>query len=158
MQLAHKVLTIIAIISVLLTVYMASEYVSTYIKIMRTQIKGVIKKAEFHEGQLKVSVEISIVAKGKPFKVHKIEYTLFLNNKYLLRDKISQSIILIPEKEVKIERELTIPEERMFTVWEAIQINRWKWKVLGTLFTQTFFGETLIRFKFTMNLTPEGTP
>jgi len=156
MQLARKILVISAIIAAILTIYMANSYLNTYTQIMGTRIESTIKQAEFQNGELIVKIELTITPKGTQFKAHKITYTLYLNNKYLLEDKITEMITLTPGKEVKIERKVTIPKERMFTIQEAIQINKWKWKITGTLFTKTFFGETLIRFKSSIELTPKG--
>lgn len=158
MQLAKKTLIIAAITAALLTAYMANDYVNTYMQIMGTQIQGTIKDAEFQDKKLIMKIELKITPRGTPFKAHKLTYTLYLNNKYILEEKITETITLTPGEEVKIGREVTIPDERMFTVEEATRTNRWKWKIAGTLFTKTFFGETLIRFKSTMELTPRGSP
>ena len=71
-----------------------------------------------------------------------------------MTDEITKQIALIKGEKTIIQKELTIPKERMFTVNEALEKGVWLWKVKGTLFTRTFLGETLIRFSSNMNFSP----
>jgi len=158
MKVVEKILIIAALISIPLSIYMINEYVTTYRKIMNTEIKAIILNATFQNEELKMELKISIIAQGTPFIAHKIQYTLYLNGKYMLIEKLTEPIQLIPGKEVIIQRKLTMPKERMFTVWEAVEEGKWMWRVSGTLFTRTYLGETLIRFRSSMNFPPKNTP
>ncbi len=139
-------LILITLISLVFTIQMAHTYVKTYRKIMQTEILVSFENVEFEDETLLVSLVLHIKAGGAEISPDKLEYYLYLNDKYLMKDSIEQIPQLDPWEEVSFNRTLMIPKERMFTIKEAMEISKWNWRVSGSLFTQTIYGETLIRF------------
>ncbi len=143
---SNRFLMLGAVIAIMLTAQMAHEYVKTYRKIMQTEISVSFKDVRFTDDRFLVSIVISIRAGGAQIDPDKLQYYLHLNGKYLLQDSIEEIPSLEPWEEVSINRTLFIPEERMFTIREAMELGKWNWRVSGSLFTETIYGETLIRF------------
>ena len=150
----NRLLLFAAVVAMLLTAQMAHIYVKTYSKIMQTEISVSFENVGFTGDKFLVSIVISIRAGGAQISPDKLQYYLYLNGKYLLQDLIEDIPPLEPWEEVSINRTLIIPEERMFTIKEAMNIEKWNWRVSGSLFTQTIYGETLIRFWSSKTLAP----
>lgn len=151
----RSTLFVLMAVAGLATVYMASEYVETYRRILRTEVTPVLRAVTLEESSLTLELQFEIWNPiSSRFRIHRIEYTLHLNNQYMTRDSIVGAFEVIPNESTVLDRTVIVPPERMFTVSEALQTRKWMWTVSGSAYTMTYFGETLMRFKSSFSAPP----
>jgi hypothetical protein len=144
----YVVLFSIAILSVLVTGYMVSQYVSAYSLIMKTDIRVEAQAFEMDSDAAYLNLTVSVFnpTKGN-LSVGRIEFDVRLNDKYIEHAMLRDIPIAPPQDTTAFDYSLEIPRERWFTLDEAVSSGEWDWSVTGTGFVDTMFGETLLRFR-----------
>lgn len=148
-----------ALISTVLTGYMLNQYIATYSLVMKTEIDIEVTHFDYSRGGpirfsiLNLSVRI-VNPNQKELQLRKIEFDVYLNQKYMAHQVIKHIPIVIPESQATFEHTIFLPQDRMFTVEDAQEQGKWGWKVSGSGYVDTLFGETLLRFKTTNKLPP----
>jgi LEA14-like dessication related protein len=138
----------IAIVSVLVTGYMVSQYVSAYSLIMKTDILVETEAFEMDPDAASLNLTVSVYNPSKTsLSVGKIEFDVKLNDKYIEHTVLREIPIAPPQDTTAFVYSLEIPRERWFTLDEAISRGKWDWSVTGTGYVDTMFGETLLRFR-----------
>jgi hypothetical protein len=138
----------IAILSVLVTGYMVSQYVSSYSLIMKTDIRVEAEAFEMAPNAASLNLTVSVFnpTKGN-LSVGKIEFDVRLNDKYIEHAILRDIPVTAPQDTTAFVYSLNIPRERWFTLDEAVNLREWEWSVTSTGYVETMFGETLLRFK-----------
>lgn len=150
-----QILILIAVVTSILNIYMALQYLEAYERVIRTQIVATLQEVDLKPEEVRITLVINIRNPvSSPFTIYRVEYDLHLNGKYMTHDSITKALEITPNRDVMLERTVMIPPERMFTISEAIASGEWRWKVSGAAHITTFFGETIIRFASTMVLEP----
>ena len=149
-----RYLLIVTLMALLIMIYAMNIYLDTYSMLLQTEIKATIKEAGFEGEKLLVKISIKIKGKGRSFTPERLRYDLWLNRKYIAEDIIEELPTIKPDQEILIERTLEVPQERMFTVREAIESKKWSWRISGSILVLTFHGETILRFEGEAELPP----
>ena len=145
----------VALISTLLTGYMLKQYIATYSLVMKTEIDIEITYFDYDLGDPKLNLTVRIVNPNqKELQIHKIEFDVYLNQKYMAHQVIMHIPVVIPESQANFDHTMSLPKDRIFTIEEAQEQGKWDWKVSGSGYVDTLFGETLLRFKTTNKLPP----
>lgn len=156
LKLGYVVLFSIALMSVLLTGYMISQYVATYRIIMKTSIEVDVTNFELNPNEPVVNLSVRIVnPTNKNLTLSRIEFDVHLNQKFMVHQVIRQIPTADPESQISFNHVLTLPLDRMFTVEDALKEGRWEWRVSGSGYVETLFGETLLRFKSVSTCEPQ---
>jgi len=149
----------VALISTLLTGYMLNQYTATYSILMKTEIDVEVTHFDYSRGGpihfsiLNLSVRI-VNPNKKELQLRKIEFDVYLNQKYMEHQVITNIPVVIPESKATFDHTIFLPKDRMFTIEDAQEQGKWEWKVSGSGYVDTLFGDTLIRFKTTNKLPP----
>jgi len=147
-KLGYVALFSVALTSVLLTGYMINQYVATYVVIMKTSIEVDVTNFELHPNEPLLNISVRIVNPApKNLMLSRIEFDVHLNQKFMVHQVIRQIPLVNPESKITFNHVLTLPLDRMFTVEDALKKESWEWRVSGSGYVETLFGETLLRFK-----------
>lgn len=148
LKLGYVALFSVALISVLLTGYMINQYVATYVVVMKTSIEVDVTNFELNSNEPLLNLSVRIVNPApKNLTLSRIEFDVQLNQKFMVHQVIRQIPIVNPEAKITFNHALTLPLDRMFTVEDALKKESWEWRVSGSGYVETLFGETLLRFK-----------
>ena len=145
----------IAILSVLVTGYMVSQYVSSYSLIMKTDIRVEAEAFEMAPDAASLNLTVSVFnpTTGN-LSVGKIEFDVKLNDKYIEHAILRDIPVTASQDTTTFIHSLDIPRERWFTLDEAVGLGEWEWSVTSTGYVDTMFGETLLRFRTNRTLPP----
>lgn len=147
----------VALISTLLTGYMLNQYTATYSILMKTEIDVEVTHFDYSRGEPVLNLTVIIVNPNqKEIQLHKIEFDVYLNQKYMEHQVITHIPVVIPESQATFDHTIFLPKDRMFTVEDAQEQGKWEWKVSGSGYVETLFGDTILRFK-TINKLPPAT-
>jgi hypothetical protein len=154
-KIGYAALFSIALISVIITGLMLSQYVSTYSLIMKTEIEVQTTQFELDFDRPVLSLNVLVFnPTHNDLTLKRIEFDVKLNDKYMTHEILREIPIIKPEDEIDFIHDLVLPLERNFTIEEALNIGKWDWTVQGTGYVDTLFGETLLRFKFKSTIEP----
>lgn len=147
----------VALISTLLTGYMLNHYIVTYSLVMKTEIDVEVTHFDYSRGEPVMNLSVRIVNPNKKeLQLRKIEFDVYLNQKYMEHQVIMHIPVVISESQATFDHTMILPQDRMFTVENAEEQGKWEWKVSGSGYVETLFGDTLLRFK-TINKLPPAT-
>jgi len=156
-KLGYMALFSVALISTLLTGYMLNQYIATYSIVMKTEIDIEVTYFDYSRGEPVLNLSVRIVNPSqKELQLRKIEFDVYLNQKYMEHQVITHIPVVIPESQATFDHTMSLPQDRMFTVEDAQEQGKWEWKVSGSGYVETLFGDTLLRFK-TINKLPPAT-
>ena len=145
----------IALISTLITGYMLNQYTVTYRLVMKTEIDVEVTHFDYSRGEPLLNLCVSIFNPSqKELQLRKIEFDVYLNQKYMEHQVITHIPVVIPESQETFDHAMSLPQDRMFTIEDAQAQGKWEWKVSGSGYVDTLFGDTLLRFKTTNKLPP----
>jgi len=148
LKLGYVALFSVALMSVLLTGYMINQYVATYVVVVKTSIEVDVTNFELNSNEPLLNLSVRIVNPApKNLTLSRIEFDVHLNQKFMVHQVIRQIPLVNPEAEITFNHVLTLPLDRMFTVEDALKKESWEWRVSGSGYVETLFGETLLRFK-----------
>ncbi len=155
MRIGHVALFSIALISTLLTGYMLNQYIATYSLVMKTEIDIEVTHFDYSRGEPVLNVSVRIVNPNQiELQLHKIEFDIRLNQKYMDHQVIMQIPLVKSESHANFSYSMILPQDRMFTIEDAQEQGKWEWTVTGSGYVETLFGDTLIRFETTKTLPP----
>jgi len=147
----------VALISTLLTGYMLNQYIATYSLVMKTEIDIEVTHFDYSRGEPVLNLSVRIDNPNqKELQLRKIEFDVYLNQKYMEHQVITHIPVVIPESQATFDHTMSLPHDRMFTVEDAQEQGKWEWKVSGSGYVNTLFGDTILRFK-TINKLPPAT-
>jgi len=156
LRLGYIVLFSVALISTLLTGYMLNQYTATYSLLMKTEIDVEVIYFDYNRGEPGLNLSVRIVNPNqKEIQLRKIEFNVYLNQKYMENQVITQIPTVTPDSQANFIYSMSLPQDRMFTIEDAIEQGKWEWKVSGSGYVDTLFGDTLLRFKTTKTLPPD---
>ena len=156
-KLGYMALLSVALISTLLTGYMLNHYIVTYSLVMKTEIDVEVTHFDYSRGEPVMNLSVRIVNPNKKeLQLRKIEFDVYLNQKYMEHQVIMHIPVVISESQATFDHTMILPQDRMFTVENAEEQGKWEWKVSGSGYVETLFGDTLLRFK-TINKLPPAT-
>jgi len=154
-KLGYMALLSVALISTLLTGYMLNQYTATYSLVMKTEIDVEVTHFDCSRGEPLLNLSVRIVNPNKKeLQLRKIEFDVYLNQKYMAHQVITHIPVVIPESQATFDHTMILPQDRMFTVEDAQAQGKWEWKVSGSGYVETLFGDTLLRFKTINKLSP----
>lgn len=154
-RLGYIVLFSVALISTLLTGYMLNQYIATYSILMKTEIDVEVTHFDYNRDEPTLNLSVRIVNPNqKELQLCKIEFDVYLNQKYMEHQVIMQIPTVTPESQANFIYSMSLPQDRMFTIEDAIEQGKWEWKVSGSGYVDTLFGDTLLRFKTIKTLPP----
>ncbi len=137
----------IALISTLLTGYMINNYVATYSLVMKTEIDIDVTYFDYSSGEPILNLSVRIVNPNqKELPLRKIGFDVYLNQKYMDHHVITHIPAVDPKSQVTFDHTINLSLDRMFTVEDAQEQGKWEWKVSGSGYVETMFGDTLLRF------------
>lgn len=155
LRLGYVVLFSVALISTLLTGYMLNQYIATYSLVMKTEIDVEVTHFDYNQGEPTLNLSVRIVNPNqKELQLRKIEFDVYLNQKYMEHQVIMRIPTVTPESQANFIYSISLPQDRMFTIEDAREQGKWEWKVSGSGYVDTLFGDTLLRFKTTNTLPP----
>ena len=155
LRLGYIVLFSVALISTLLTGYMLNQYTDTYSLLMKTEIDVEVTHFDYNRGEPTLNLIVRIVNPNqKEIQLRKIEFDVYLNQKYMEHQVIMQIPTVTPDSQADFIYSMNLPQDRMFTIEDAIEQGKWEWEVSGSGYVDTLFGNTLLRFKTTKTLPP----
>ena len=155
-RLGYIVLFSVALISTLITGYMLNQYTDTYRILMKTEIEVEVTHFDYNRGEPTLNLSVIIVNPNqKEIQLRKIGFDVYLNQKYMDHQVIMQIPTVTPDSQVNFIYSMSLPQDRMFTIEDAIEQGKWDWKVSGFGYVDTLFGDTLLRFKTTKTLPPD---
>jgi len=155
MRIGYVALFSIALISTLLTGYMLNQYTATYSLVMKTEIDIEVIHFDYSRGEPVLNLSVRIVNPNQiELQLHKIEFDLRLNQKYMEHQVIMQIPLVNSESQATFAYSMILPQDRMFTIEDAQEQGKWEWIITGSGYVETLFGDTLLRFKTTKNLPP----
>jgi len=147
----------VALISTLLTGYMLNQYIATYSLVMKTEIDIEVTHFDYSRGEPVLNLSVRIDNPNqKELQLRKIEFDVYLNQKYMEHQVITHIPVVIPESQATFDHTMSLSHDRMFTVEDAQEQGKWEWKVSGSGYVNTLFGDTILRFK-TINKLPPAT-
>jgi len=156
LRLGYIVLFSVALISTLLTGYMLNQYTATYSLLMKTEIDVEVTHFDYNLGEPTLNLSVRIVNPNqKELQLRKIEFNVYLNQKYMEHQVIMQIPTVTPESQATFICSMSLPQDRMFTIEDAEEQGKWEWKVSGSGYVDTLFGDTLLRFKTSKTLPPD---
>jgi len=136
---------------------MLNQYTATYSLVMKTEIDIEVTHFDYSSGEPLLNLCVSIFNPSqKDLHLRKIEFDVYLNQKYMEHQVITRIPVVISEYQAKFNYKISLPQDRMFTVEDAQEQGKWEWKVSGSGYVETLFGDTLLRFK-TINKLPPAT-
>lgn len=158
-KLGYMALLSVALISTLFTGYMLNQYIETYSLVMKTEIDVEVTHFDYSRGgPIRFSIlnlSVSIVNPSqKELQIRKIEFDVYLNQKYMEHQIITHIPVVIPESQATFDHTIFLPQDRMFTIEDAQEQGKWEWKISGSGYVETLFGDTLLRFKTINKLPP----
>jgi hypothetical protein len=150
------ILILFAIASAIVTGFAINQYTSTYSLIMKTDISIDTSSFKIDNDEAKLNLTVLVLnPTRKTISVNRIEFDVKLNGKYMMEQNVLREIPQVkPDAQVEFYYSLNVPQDRWFTLDEAISQNNWDWSVSGTGYVDTMFGETLLRFKTKSTLPP----
>lgn len=155
LRLGYIVLFSVALISTLLTGYMLNQYTATYSILMKTEIDVEVTHFDYNRDEPTLNLSVRIVNPNqKELQLCKIEFDVYLNQKYMEHQVIMKISTVTPESQANFIYSMSLPQDRMFTIEDAIEQGKWEWKVSGSGYVDTLFGDTLLRFKTIRTLPP----
>ncbi|MCW4050883.1 MAG: hypothetical protein NWE89_14230 [Candidatus Bathyarchaeota archaeon] len=147
----------VALISTLLTGYMLKKYTATYSLVMKTEIDIEVTYFDYSRGEPVLNLSVRILNPSqKELQLRKIEFNVYLNQKYMEHQVITHIPVVIPESQTTFDHTMNLPQDRMFTIEDAQEQGKWEWKVTGSGYVETLFGDTFLRFT-TINKLPPAT-
>jgi len=156
-KLGYMALFSVALISTLLTGYMLKQYIATYSLVMKTEIDVEVTHFDYSSGEPLLNLCVSIFNPSqKDLQLRKIEFDVYLNQKYMEHQVITHIPVVSPESQATFDYTMILPQDRMFTIEDAQEQGKWEWKVSGSGYVDTLFGDSLLRFK-TINKLPPAT-
>ena len=157
MRIGYVAIISVALISTLLTGYMLNQYITTYSLVMKTEIDIEATHFDYSQGEPVLNVSVRIVNPNQiELQLHKIEFDLRLNQKYMEHQVIMQIPLVNSESQANFIYSMILPQDRMFTIKDAQEQGKWEWIVTGSGHVETLFGDTLLRFETTKTLPPTG--
>lgn len=157
MRIGYVALFSVALISTLLTGYMLNQYITTYSLVMKTEIDIEATHFDYSRGEPVLNLSVRIVNPNQiELQLHKIEFDLHLNQKYMEHQVIMQIPLVNSESQANFSHSMILPQDRMFTIEDAQEQGKWGWTVTGSAHVETLFGDTLLRFETTKTLPPTG--
>ena len=155
MRIGYVALFSVALISTLLTGYMLNQYIQTYSLVMKTEIDIEVTHFDYSRGEPVLNLSVRIVNPNPiELQLHKIEFDLRLNQKYMDHQVIMQIPLVKSESHANFSYSMLLPQDRMFTIEDAQEQGKWEWIVTGSGYVETLFGDTLLRFETTKTLPP----
>ncbi len=155
MRIGYVALFSVALISTLLTGLMLNQYIATYNLVMKTEIDIEVTHFDYSRGEPVLNLSVRIVNPNPiELQLHKIEFDLRLNQKYMDHQVIMQIPLVNSESQANFTFSMILPEDRMFTIEDAQKQGKWEWIVMGSGYVETLFGDTLLRFETTKILPP----
>ncbi len=147
-RLGYIVLFSVALVSTLLTGYMLNQYTATYSLLMKTEIDIEVTHFDYNLGEPTLNLIVRIVNPNRrEIQLSKIEFDVYLNQKYMEHQVIMQIPAVTPDSQANFIYSMSLPQDRMFTIEDAIEQGKWEWEVSGSGYVDTLFGDTLLRFK-----------
>ncbi len=157
MRIGYVALFSVALISTLLTGYMLTQYIATYSLVMKTEIDIEVTHFDYSRDEPVLNLSVRIVNPNPiELQLHKIEFDLRLNQKYMEHQVIMQIPLVNSESQANFTFSMILPQDRMFTIEDAQEQGKWDWIVTGSGYVETLFGDTLLRFETTKTLPPTG--
>ena len=157
MRIGYVALISVALISTLLTGYMLNQYIATYSLVMKTEIDIEVTHFDYSRGEPVLNLSVRILNPNPiELQLHKIEFDLRLNQKYMEHQVIMQIPLVNSESQANFIYSMILPQDRMFTIKDAQEQGKWEWIVTGSGHVETLFGDTLLRFETTKTLPPTG--
>jgi len=155
MRIGYVALFSVALISTLLTGFMLNQYIATYSLVMKTEIDIEVTHFDYSRGEPVLNLSVRIVNPNKiELQLHKIEFDIRLNQKYMEHQVIMQIPLVNSESQANFIHSMILPQDRMFTIEDAQKQGKWEWIVTGSGYVETLFGNTLLRFKTTKTIPP----
>lgn len=137
-------------------VWTTDIYFNFYETTMKTKVEIEVVEVELSSKPYHICVLINISNPySYTFEIEDIVLDLALNNKYIIDEVISGRFQVNKTHKIRLERQILIPESRMFTIIEAQQKDKWVWTFSGSLHLTTYMGETRIRFKQNSTFIPK---
>lgn len=147
LKLGYAVLFSATLISLILTGYMINQYVVTYSLVMKTGIEIDVTRFDLDQEEPTLNLSVRLVNPNRnDLMLRKIEFDVHLNQKFMEHQVLGQIPIVQPESEVSFYHVLSLPVDRMFTIDQALEEGRWEWRITGSGYVETLFGDTLLRF------------
>ena len=155
MRIGYVAIISVALISTLLTGYMLNQYITTYSLVMKTEIDIEATHFDYSRGEPVLNLSVRIVNPNQiELQLHKIEFDLRLNQKYMEHQVIMHIPLVNSESQANFIHSMILPQDRMFTIEDAQEQGIWEWTVTGSGHVETLFGDTLLRFETTKTLPP----
>ncbi len=155
MRIGYVALFSVALISTLLTGYMLNQYIATYSLVMKTEIDIEVTHFDYSRGEPVLNLSVRILNPNPiELQLHKIEFDLRLNQKYMEHQVIMQIPLVNSKSQANFTYSMILPQDRMFTIEDAQEQGKWEWIVMGSGYVETLFGDTLLRFETTKTLPP----
>ncbi|GAH08910.1 unnamed protein product, partial [marine sediment metagenome] len=121
----------------------------------KTEIDIEVTHFDYSSGEPLMNLCVSIFNPSQEvLQLRKIEFDVYLNQKYMEHQVIMRIPAVIPEYQAKFNYQMSLPQDRMFTIDDAQEQGKWEWKVSGSGYVETMFGDTLLRFKTIKKLPP----
>jgi len=147
-KLGYTLLFSAALLSALLTGYMATQYLGTYNVVMKTSITAEVVAVELGPDDPVLNLSVSVFnPTDEDMTLDRMEFDIKLNGKYMHHQVLHQIPGAEPGSYVTFSRSVVLPRDRIFTIEEATRDDRWVWTVSGSGYVMTMFGETLLRFE-----------
>jgi len=148
LRLGYAALYSVALISLMLTGYMISQYTATYSLVMKTGIEIEVTHFDLDQDEPALNLSVKIVNPNRDeLMLRKIEFDIHLNQRYMGHHVFGQVPVVQPKSEGSFYHVLFLPIDRMFTIEQALEDGRWEWQITGSGYVETLFGDTLLRFR-----------
>ncbi|MBA7626131.1 hypothetical protein ES703_33573 [subsurface metagenome] len=123
---------------------------------MKTEIDVEVTHFDYNRGEPMLNLIVRIVNPNRrEIQLSKIEFDVYLNQKYMEHQVIMQIPAVTPDSQANFIYSMSLPQDRMFTIEDAIEQGKWEWEVSGSGYVDTLFGDTLLRFKTIKILPPD---
>ena len=120
MRIGYVAIISVALISTLLTGYMLNQYITTYSLVMKTEIDIEATHFDYSRGEPVLNLSVRIVNPNQvELQLHKIEFDLRLNQKYMEHQVIMHIPLVNSESQTNFIHSMILPQDRMFTIEDA---------------------------------------